>query len=409
VSLASFSLLGACATHAGQQRPRSSVEELAASLPPAVRALLAREAAPLAARPFRTPLGIEGTVPAREPPGVTPGEEFVTMVADIGATQPLTCFVYPNRIDPASSYQKLLDSAVAASGIVVLAAEVADIAVVKGSPLLVFHLAYTTQQNGQPGMGLLKVAILPHDLHSLTCVHDELGYAATFRRATAAIAGALRRPGQVNPRDRARYAELHLARILGRPAGFQEQYVTAGADGGRTMVSASTHVFNRSPKDLLGSDSHHVTAADADGTLRWSTSVDVEAGEISAQLQIEREGATLAYAYSGTRSGKKLAGRFESARPVATELLIARLLSRAGKNVPEPEARVLEWVPSIDPRRATEVVYRSDENRPGAVQAELGSILVKGTVDLNGWLERSELDLGPFTLVLERVWTKGTP
>jgi hypothetical protein len=385
------------------------LEALAAGLPPPVRAMLAREAAPAAARPFRSPLGMEGTVPSRTPLQVTAGDGFDSVAADIGATQPLSCFLYPDRVDAASSYQGLLDSIVEASGVEVVGAEVADIVVVKGSPLVVFHAAYTAKQNGQPVAGLLKIAILPHETHSLACLHDELGFVATFKRAATAVASGLRRPGERNPRDGARYAELHVARIQGRPAGFQEQWITADPGGGRTLVSVSTHVFNRSPKDLLGSDSRDVTSAAADGTLRSRVSVDVEGGEVSEQLQLERDGATLAYAYSGTRSGKKLEGRFEAQQPVATELLIARRLSRAGKHVPAVEARVLEWIPSIDPRKATEVVYRSDPKRPGAVEADLGTLHVKGKVDVNGWLERSEFDLGPFTLVLERVWTKGAP
>jgi hypothetical protein len=340
---------------------------------------------------------------------VTKEDGFEVVTADIGGTQPLSCFVYGDRIDAAGSYQAMVSSMVEESGIEPLAAELVDVTNVNGSPLLLFSMVYRAKRVGQSGTGVVKLAILPHDVHSLACLHDEPGFEKTFRRVTATLAGGLRRGKARAPRDTARFAELHLARIQGRAAGFQEQRLEVQPDGTRKLVVIATQLFNRSPTELVGGDNQDVTVAAADGTLVSHVSVEVEGGEVSEQLKLEREGKSLSYAYSGTVSGKKLEGRFDAARPLATDLLLARRLARRDGKVPPAEQRQLEWIPSIDPRAASEVVYRSDPARPGAVAAELGTFKIDGRVDLDGWLERSEVNLGPFVLVQERVWSRGTP
>jgi hypothetical protein len=368
-----------------------------------------REAAAMPAQPFRTPSGVVGSLPARKIPAVSKEDGFETIVADIGGTQPLSCFVYGDRIDAAGSYRAMVSSMVEESGIEPLAAELVDVASVDGSPLLLFNVVYRAKREDRKGTGVVKIAILPHDVHSLACLHDEPGFGQTFRRATVALAGGLRRGKARAPRDTARFAELHLARIQGRAAGFQEQRIEAQPDGTRKLVVVATQLFNRSPTELVGGDNQDVTVAAADGTLLSHVSVEVEGGEVSEQLKVEREGKSLSYAYSGTVSGKKLEGRFDVPKPLATDLLLARRFARRNGKVPPAEERQLEWIPSVDPRSASEVVYRSDPARPGAVAAELGTFRIDGRLDLDGWLERSEVNLGPFVLVQERVWSRGTP
>lgn len=386
------------------------LREIAAAAPPEVRQAFARESAALPARPFRTPGGVEGSIPSRSAPSVTADDGFETISADVGGAQPVSCFLYDDRIDAASSYHAMLASMVEGSGIEPLAAELVDVVPVGGSPLLLVHVVYSAKRNGQKGTGALKIALLPHDVHSLACLHDEPGFTQTFRRTAVALAGSLRRGKVRPPRDAARFAELHVARIQGRAAGFQEQRIEAQPDGTRKLVVVSAQLFNRSSSDLIGGDNQDVTVAAADGTLVSAVSVEVEAGEISEQLELVRDGKTLAYAYEGTVAGKKLAGRFQAARPLATDLLLARRFARRNGNVPPAVERQLEWIPSVDPRSATEVVYRSAPARgPGAVDAELGTFKIDGRLDANGWLERSEVNLGPFVLVQERVWSRGTP
>jgi hypothetical protein len=379
------------------------------SAPAATKQLFAREAGALDALPFRTPSGVQGSVPARKAPAVSKEDGFETVTADIGGSQPATCFVYDDRIDAAGSYHAMIGSIVEASGVEPRAAELVDVANVNGSPLLLFHVVYAAKQNGQQGNGLLKLAIFPHDVTSLACVHDEPGFVETFRRAATALAASLRKGTHRAPRDTASFAELHVARIQGRPAGFQEQRIEAQKDGTRKLVVVSTQLFNRSPTDLVGGDNQDVTVAAADGTLVSHVSVEVEGGEVSEQLKLERDGKTLSYAYSGTVSGKKLEGRFQAAKPLATDLLLARRFGRKHGNVPPAEERQLEWIPSVDPRSASEVVYRGDPARPGAVAAQLGTFTIDGRLDVDGWLEHSEVNLGPFVLVQQRVWSRGTP
>jgi hypothetical protein len=379
------------------------------SAPAATKQAFAREGGALEARHFRTPSGVQGSVPARKAPAVSKEDGFETITADIGGSQPATCFVYSDRIDAAGSYHAMIGSIVEESGVEPRAAELVDVANVNGSPLLLFHVFYAAKRSGQQGNGLLKLAIFPHDVTSLACVHDEPGFVQTFRRAATALAASLRKGTQRAPRDTARFAELHVARIQGRPAGFQEQRIEAQKDGTRKLVVVSTQLFNRSATDLVGGDNQDVTVAAADGTLVSHLSVEVEGGEVSEQLQLEREGNTLSYAYSGTVSGKKLEGKFQAAKPLATDLLLARRFTRKSGNVPPAEERQLEWIPSVDPRSASEVVYRGDPARPGAVAAQLGTFTIDGRLDADGWLEHSEANVGPFVLVQQRVWSRGTP
>lgn len=407
-------LAAGCAT-AGR-RPAASAAAAASTgaraqqpeMPPAMRALFEREAAPLAPHAFSSPAGIHGSVESKTAPKVTPGDGAESLTVDLGTSQPLVCALHADRIDAAGSYDGFLRQITDAAKIDVVSARLARIDVVQGSPLLGFEVLYTAaRQDGQKLGGLVKVAIYPNDVHSLLCFHDEPGYAATFHRIVKGLAASLRRTGAKNPHDTAQFAEVQVVRLKDLPVGFEEHHLTKQRDGTTTWVSVSAEIVPRSPKDLATEDSYHVETVAADGTILEEISVHTSGGELERQLKLSRQEGTTTYAWSGTISGKKVDGSFPTKAGLASDALVARRYARGAK--PAAELRFEQWAPAIDPAKPTELVVRTVAAKPGRLAIEAGPVKLTSDVDEHGWPRYSEMPIGPAVLVSERAWSRGRP
>jgi hypothetical protein len=399
LALALLAAPGARAAAAGPVQPATA----GSTLPPAVKEALERERPPLPLRSFATAAGISGTVEAAAAPELAPAERGAQLTVELGTAQPLVCAVEPERVDAAGALTAPLRRVASQAGLEVLAARVVAVEPVRGSPLLSLEAVYTGTRAGRKSLGLLKVAVLADDAHSLICVHDEPGYSETFRRIVKGLAASLRRDGVADPRAAARWAELQLLTAGGAPFGFTERRVAGTDGGGQVITTYSARLVPRSPREIEATDDASLERADAEGVLleeRTSTAMD---GTPSRRLSVFRTEDGTTYRYEGEIGGTKVSGRFPTRTGVATDLLLARRCARAGA-APFAELRLEQYAPAADPTRATELVVRADPARPDWLELRAGDVAAFAQPDPGGWFRRSERQAGAVKLVEERAW-----
>jgi hypothetical protein len=400
---------GATAPKAKPAAPASGPAAAPAPDPAAVAAIqkmLARELAPLPLVAFRTPRGVRGKVEARAPPAVEEAEGNEVLSIPIGTEQPVSCTIFATRIDAGGTTRRLADGL--ARSLEIVQAIPVDVSGIGGNAILFTQIVYRTRTEKGPMAGVLQVAVQPHETHSLLCVHDEPGYAATFRRIVKGLVGSLASEGE-DTRAEGRFAEVQAIRIGPVPVGFSERVVWAREDGGRTSLTWVAQLLPRSPSEFVALDSVEREESDARGLLIEATHVRVQNGELESSFRVTRGEDGKTFRYEGEKAGKKLAGSFESPHGLATELWFARRFDAKSGFGPREEVRHDAWSSSANPIAVTPIVYQKDAAGGRRARMTMGSLAIAGELDDNGLFAKAQMPIGPATIVMDRLWTRGAP
>jgi hypothetical protein len=371
-----------------------------------IQKLLERELAPLPPVAFETPKGVRGKVEAKAKPDIKDGEEGEVLWIPIGTGQPVACTLFPERIDAGATSRRLADSL--AKSLDVVQAMPVEVAEVAGNAILFTQIVYRTREEQRPLAGVLQVAVQPHQTHSFLCVHDEPGYAASFRRIVKGFAASLVSDDE-DSRAGGRFAEIQAIRVGPLDVGFSERVVWAREDGGRTTFTWASQLLPRTPSEFVAIDSVEREESDAQGLLIEATHVRVQNGEVESKFTVTRGEDGKTFRYEGEKAGKKLKGTFKAEAGLATELWFARRFDAKSGFGPNAEVRHDAWSSSSNPIAATNIAYRKDAAGPRRAHLTMGRLSIAGDLDDHGLLAKSEMPIGPATIVLDRLWTRGAP
>lgn len=404
---AALALVAAACASAPKSRPAHAEPAPPAPAPAKVDldAMAARELPEMARQAFASADGaLSGEVEGAGPPKVESADAFVSLSIPLRGATDLTCFVYRSRIDPGGTFVNLIKRA--AARVELQAVRLADVVPVQDAPALFLEALYLMPSEKGPLAGQLKAMILPDESSPVMCLHDELGYRATFQRIALGLAKQLKAKA---PAASARYVELSIVKVGSSPAGFRRLLVADGPKGGAVVSEFDSILLSRSPKDLLVEDSALVTVSDKAGLLASLEYAKSANGELESQISATR-GNGGEYGYKGKLAGKDIAGKFRSKAKdgLPTDLGVAKALRKllAGKAA---EAKLQEYHPAIDPTAPVETVYRKSDRAPRAIDAKLGELTVRQTLDDQGLSVRDEMALGPVDMAVERVYSRGAP
>lgn len=323
----------------------------------------------------------------------------------LGTQLPINCSVQPERVDVAGTLGNIVRTAAANPGLTLQGVHAIDVVVAHEAPLFFAEVAYTVPTPEGAAFGTVKVGIFSHAQVALVCMHDEVGYRASFRRVVKGLADTLELK---SPAPAPRYAEIQILRVNDQPVGFAQRTIDDGGDGSTAYASVTSTVLMRSPSEPVASDTYASERADPQGHVVKAIHVAVQGGEIESQMSLDRDGA--GYTYGGTWAGKPLEGRFDSA-PLPGERLHARLLLEHLQKKGAGELKLPTWSASTDPTAPTPVTYRPT---PGAgtarvVDVELGEMKLAAKTDDHGMAEEITILLGKLTLTQTRVFVRGAP
>jgi hypothetical protein len=401
-------LLSGCATPASSTKteaPAAPSEPAPASGTLDLKALSARELAPLSKQPVSAPDGsFKGEVEAAGAPLLQKGEGLFVLSVPLGTGSPLTCFVYSQPVDAGGAIYRLVE--MAGQRTELQRVRTTDIRLIGESPAVYAEAQYLVDMPRGKAAGLAKMMVYVHDPVSLVCTHDEPGYSESFARVTSGLAGSLERSGGTPPASR--YFEFNVIRVQGHPVGFEKRVMRDAAGGGRLTEVESSLFFPRSPQQLMVQDTVSSELSDKDGKLVARDYARASNGEPDIQMALKQVRGR-EYHYEGTHLGKELNGTFTAPADLATEPGTARLVRERFLPGQEKELTLHFYMPSANPVAPVQQVLRKGAAGSRELTVELGPLKGTLTLDAQGMTEKVVTPMGGTEMVRERVSVRGTP
>jgi hypothetical protein len=126
---------------------------------------------------------------ATEPPQIVENEAGAAVVVPIGTETTIRCFL-PKRVAPAAD---VLENTIrsASSGVQVRSLERSNVALAGVEPATLVDMQYDRVLDDTTEPGELKLMLFPRPEGPLLCMHDAIGYRATFERISKGFAASL--------------------------------------------------------------------------------------------------------------------------------------------------------------------------------------------------------------------------
>ncbi|MFZ5439352.1 MAG: hypothetical protein ACOZQL_05050 [Myxococcota bacterium] len=321
----------------------------------------------------------------------------------LGASQPVTCFVYERGLDVGTLATRMAKSLTGDTSL--SSVRVSDITVVEKSPATFLELGYLAGKPGAQVLGQLKLMFYSSDESPLMCLHDEPGYVQSFKRITSTFAAAMAR-ALTSPEVKYDWRSVSVMRVKGAPIGFERTAWMTRSDGDRVSMSVTAMLVPRSATEFLSTDGVTVTKfAKKDGRVIEKTEVSLNGGELERKLTLTR--TKKGYHYEGTAQGKELAGDLvpTDAKGLLSDLLVAQ--KAKALTAAKPSFTYEEYSPGANPAALTKTVVTRDASVPRGVIIEAGPMKMNTVLDEAGMPQRLTLNAGPVVMELDRVFSEG--
>ncbi|HSN72894.1 MAG TPA: hypothetical protein VLT59_15365 [Steroidobacteraceae bacterium] len=331
--------------------------------------------------------------------------------SNIGTEAPLECWVFDDVVDPAGMATSLADLNLQAMeqvygpvqdrGIYHIDAGAFD-----GTPYVALEWLYSVGEAEEKRIGLVKVRVaVEHEL-SYACMHNSLGYRATFATAFEQFVREARFPV---PAESPYYEEVLVQRIAGSAIGISRSTFTLDSDGDTKIVTLQSSLLPVDNANLQSSDTWQVVYSRPDGTLINQTLAKSENGELTMQLSLDPEGGDLWFV-SGTLQGKEFEREVAAtARPMSElgQMLAVRAL------IADPDellATLTIWAPEADPTRFLDAVVELDAMARGEGRGvlRLGALAIAAQFEPSGSMLAGAMQVGSAEITMERVWANGS-
>ncbi|MEJ2273239.1 MAG: hypothetical protein P8Y01_01480 [Woeseiaceae bacterium] len=329
--------------------------------------------------------------------------------SDIGAESPLECYLFTSSRDLATLTDVIAEAnieAVAGSTDNVGTRQVfhTDAGEVAGLPYLALEWLYTIERDDQVLIGFTKVRAATKGESAFVCTHNYLGYRDTLARAFTEFVGST---AVTDDTPEPFYEEIARLDLSGLGTGIAYVSYTNDDDGSIRMYTAEASIMPVDAATVATSDSYTISLTSPDGELLNAYQIGVENGEITSNMSLDRndEGTWIS---GGTLQGKELAYEIDGASQPTSEwqqLAMARNLFTGDDT--SISARV--WMPSIDPTQFLDAkMTRDDADVAGQALLTLGPLSYTGRFDESGNLFDASMAIGPVTIDIERIWSRGS-
>jgi hypothetical protein len=342
-----------------------------------------------------------------EPQAIDSGWYFPS---DIKAESPLECYIYTTDLDMSSLTNYLAETNIEAIGESYGTVDNrtiyhVDAGATSGYPYMALEWLYTVTGETQTLVAFTKVRVAVKSDIALACTHNAIGYRETFAAAFEDFVASTEYQGSDNPPY---YEEIATMDINGMGFGVAYTTYTVDEDGDTKEYVAESSLLPTAASSLMYSDSISYSYSTPDHELISARQVDVENGEITNNLTLERN-EDGDWVSSGTlQGGKPLEAVIDGEQTPDSNLgmiAMARDLF-AGE---EQSVTAKMWIPTADPTRFLDASLTRDDTeveRQGTVS--LGPINISGGFDESGNMVDGKMTFGPITVDIRRVWSKGS-
>jgi hypothetical protein len=369
------------------------------------------EAEPLPDAAFEAPGAFRGSVPAQLLAAPQRDGDAWTLALGIGSAVPVECRIHDGDLDLAWSLARASEAQLDAlaprvGGIDVSRIANVDAGALAGALFAGIERVYRTSDGER--FGQMKHLMVSKARRAVHCMHDEVGYAKSFRRVVEALVGGL---VFAEPAAEPPYEEIATLSANGRTIGAIHASVTREPDGSLRLDTRKLGLIAMAPTTLRATDETGNELAREDGSLLRQELQSRDNGEVATQLALapHPDGG---WDMRGTFRSKRLESRIRSDAPLSSSFREAQRLADAlATTGVGAEVRASRWLPSVDPTSLTEQSVRIVERLPDgnyATRSVVGGIEGSGVLDPSGGFVFSEVEIGHIQMRSERVFRRGS-
>ena len=330
--------------------------------------------------------------------------EAAEVKVPLGSGGELDCLVYPEAIPAGTTIARVLGEV--GKSVHFERVRLVDVSVVEANPAAYIEADYTAPDDaGGKLFGQFKMMLYASPDNPAMCMHDEVGYRASFRRISEGLFRSLRL-ADADPAPR--YTEIHVARLGQALMGFVHIALADGKEDRQIVSWDQALFFPKTPGTFAYADNSTTEVADDRGNTVMAFYSNLKDGQTQSSVRVDRT-AQGQYTVKGERQGKPVEGTFRSrgkrglisSRAVVDELRKTLLSGKAS------DLTIEEYHTNTDPTRTIDVQYKRQKERTV-------TFLQDGTEmttvrDERGWMEKASMSVGSQQVSVERVFVRGTP
>lgn len=331
------------------------------------------------------------------------------VTSDIGAAVPLECWIFQTSVDPATMASNIADVSISAAEqnngpLQSKSLYYVDMGVVEDTPYLALEWFYSVGEAPNTVVGLSKVRVGIMGDTTVACGHNTVGHRETFANAFEVFVGEAVVAGAAAVPD---YEEVYVNRIGDQPVALSHATFSLDDEGDTAIRRVESTLLPVDNATLNVSDSWTVAFARPDGTLINQVSVTTENGQLTTNLNLQRDDESV-WQVSGTFQGKQVAAALGAdVRPMADSgqmRAVAALMASDEQRTTTMQA----WVPEADPSQFMEVTATLGDSDDGSGVLQLGPIRVDALFEATGSIRDASMDIGGTEMRIERVWQRGS-
>jgi hypothetical protein len=322
----------------------------------------------------------------------------------LGPGGEMSCLVYPEGIPAGATISKILTEV--AKEVHFERVRLVDVAVVEANPTAYIEAEYSTpDSSGGKVFGQFKMMLYASADNPVLCMHDEVGFRASFRRIAQGLFRTLR---LANADPAPRYTDIHIARLGQVPIGYEHTSLVDGKEDKQIISSDGALFFPKGPGSFTCADHSTTEVADSRGNTVVAAYSNVKDGQVQYSVRVDRTGDGQ-YAFKGERRGQPVEGSFRSRskRGLLSSLAVIDELRKTLLSGKAADLTVEEYHPDADPSRTIDVVYKHKEGR--TVTFLLDGMEMSTVRDERGQVEKAAMSAGNQQVSVERIFVRGNP
>jgi hypothetical protein len=329
--------------------------------------------------------------------------------SDIKGEAVLECYIFTEPSDLATLVSNLTELGIEAqaetNGGAVANRSVAhlDAGAIDGAPFLAIEWLYTMGEAPNTLVGYSKVRAARNGNIIQACAHNFTGYRDTFAKAFEEFVKSAQQPANDTPPY---YEEVALMRLGEQNIGVAHSAYRMDDEGDTQIVTHTTSIVPVAPGVVSSDDAKTTSWSTADGRLINSYSASAQNGELSHNLQLQRDDEDN-WQVSGEMQGKPIAATLDGALQPLSEIGQMQTAAAlfAGE---EQQATFLAWLPDADPTKILEgSITRDDAEVANQGTLAVGPLSMSARFDESGSVTSAGINIGAAVMTLERIWKNG--
>jgi hypothetical protein len=334
---------------------------------------------------------------------------------DIGAAAPMECTFFPEELDLATSLQansaETFDLLVEHFGTVEgRRISAVDAGSFGASPFLAIDWMYVTTIEEEEAAGEIKHVVASVDGRSIYCIHNELGYKETFRRAFRSLVENIEYDAvtELPPQ----YSEILVYSVQDRRVGIEQVTLAYDDEGDARTVVYDALLFAASESELIAQDSTDVQFTTANGAMMNQIHALYRNGEAESSLTLLPGADPGVWHVEGSFKSKPIDALFYEEN-LSSWLGNAVILQEAleGRGA-EAIVEVVQWIPHVHPIEPIALSVRVQEafaSGDFSAQMSVGPVQMDVVIDGSGSTKSGVVRLGAADLQVERIFAEGKP